>query len=63
MFSRVARGRCPRCYQWAVQVVNLSGPNVCPSCGKLFFMTIDRNVPRWIWGVLLVLATNLYFLM
>jgi len=63
MFSRVARGRCPRCFQWVVQPVNPSGPNVCPNCGRLFFMSAEEKPPSWIWGVLLVLVANLYFIM
>ncbi|MBN2475288.1 MAG: hypothetical protein JXB62_11805 [Pirellulales bacterium] len=48
--------------EWVVQIVNSSGPNVCPSCGKLFFMSAEPSTPLWIWGVLLVLAANLYFM-
>ena len=61
MFSRVARGRCPRCSQWVIQAANPSGPNVCPNCGRLFFMSVDEKTPPWIWGVLLVLAAKPVF--
>jgi len=42
-----------------VQAKNLSGPNFCPHCHKLFRVRIPEKLPPWIWGVLVVLAANL----
>ncbi len=61
MSSRIARVRCPRCWQWVVQAVNASGPNVCPNCCKMFILSAEDTVPRWIFGVLLFLLVSMQF--
>jgi hypothetical protein len=43
-----------------VQAGNLTGPNFCPDCRKLFHSSVPTDIPSWIWGVLLVLLVSLY---
>ena len=49
---------CPYCHERVAQAKNVDGPNFCPTCRKLFYVPEERPTPRWIWGVLLVLAGN-----
>ena len=59
MFGRAIRCNCPHCGELVIQVANLSGPNFCPSCRKLFARPRPEPIPRWVWGVLVILVVNL----
>jgi hypothetical protein len=41
-----------------VQWRNSDGPNFCPECQKLFFLSPEREVPAWVYGVVVVLIGN-----
>ena len=49
---------CTHCSQLVDQDVNLDGHNYCFHCGNLFLVPIERNVPTWMWGVVVVLIAN-----
>ena len=56
---RAKRYPCPHCGEAVVQTANLSGPNFCPSCRKLFLVPAREKMPTWIWGALAVMVVYL----
>lgn len=50
---------CPHCDASVVQARNRDGPNFCPHCQRLFEIQEDHHVPRWVYGVMMVLVCNL----
>jgi len=53
------RCRCPHCSERVKQARNLSGPNFCPKCCKLFYPPVETGTPPWVLGVVAVLLANL----
>jgi hypothetical protein len=49
---------CPHCSAKVLQSRNHEGPNFCPACQKLFRLLPEREVPHWMFGVLVVLVGN-----
>lgn len=41
------------------QSENRDGPNFCPQCRKLFYLSDEPSTPPWILGVLVILLCNL----
>ncbi len=50
---------CPYCQATIVQIMNRDGPNFCPQCRKLFYVSDEPSTPPWILGVLAILLCNL----
>ncbi len=51
---------CPHCAGVVAQTQNRTGPNFCPNCRKLFYRPKELKAPRWVFGVLAILAVNLH---
>jgi len=50
---------CPFCQFPVVQTKNRDGPNFCTRCNRLFYVPDEPGVPRWVFGVLVILLCNL----
>jgi DNA-directed RNA polymerase subunit RPC12/RpoP len=49
---------CTQCGQLVSQDINPEGQNYCSYCGSLFLAPLERKVPTWMWGVVVVLMAN-----
>jgi hypothetical protein len=50
--------QCPFCSQRFVQDENPEGPNFCPACQGLFLVQRPRQVPDWVFGIVVILMAN-----
>ncbi len=50
--------RCPHCSHRVKQLRNTEGPQFCRNCHELFIAPVEKKLPPWILGVLVVLTAN-----